>query len=430
VTTPDKLLQPGVAFGEYTVVQFLGSGAAGAVYLLRTEDNRLFAAKIPDPSAVARDPEFVARFVREGELAQRVNHPNVVRVFDIGLDPDTGYGYQIMEYLPGGTLRDRIEAEGRLSVPQALSVTAHMAYVLALAHAQGIIHRDVKPDNIMFSADGRPKLADLGIAKVRDEVSNATLTSTGELVGTPAYMAPEQMLDPHGVDYRADVYSLGLVLFEMLTGRRAYEGAGTMEVLAKSLRGVPVPDVRTIVPDIPESVALLVARMCEPNVQRRMASARDVVAACTYLIEYGTGTLPPAVWAHAPSPAGVGRRSPWLYVLQGLTVLALLAFVAAVAVRYGRSRSRIAIRLPVSAVAGETAAGASPVAAVEPPQEDIVPEDVFAEETPVVSPTEAAAVAEEVFADAAAAAEEDTARIASEADAVVSPEEEVSDEEE
>ena len=191
----------------------------GSVFLLENAEGAQVAAKILDPES-AGDHESRKRFLREAQLALGVKHPNLVEAYDVGEDPKTGLCYILLEYVPGGSLADYLKENGALPIEDAVAVVQAMASVLELAREKGIVHRDIKPANIMFDADGTPKLADLGIARksVAEDIKTTTLTQTGAMIGTPAYMAPEQMLDAHNVDTRADIYSLGVVFFEMLTG--------------------------------------------------------------------------------------------------------------------------------------------------------------------------------------------------------------------
>lgn len=284
-------LQVGDSFGDYRTVKLLGRGGMGEVWLLESAGAGVrVAAKILDPSCAASH-ESRKRFVREATLAMAVKHPNIVDVYDVGEDPDTGLAYIMMEYMPGGTLSGRIKSQGPFPVVEALSIARSLASALAVAGRKGIVHRDIKPSNIMFAADGTPKLSDLGIARVErqsaeePDADNATVTQTGAILGTPAYMSPEQMLDAHAADSRADIYSLGVVLFEMLTGERPYKDATVFQLMAKAVSGEQMPSVRSRRADVPEGVSQLVAMMCEHDVGKRIQDAGKVVDLCESLIE-------------------------------------------------------------------------------------------------------------------------------------------------
>ncbi|MCQ2388437.1 MAG: protein kinase [Kiritimatiellae bacterium] len=272
------ILEIGGKFGDYKVVKLLGVGGMGAVYLLELNKGEYCAAKILNPEMVKKSRSFRRRFVMEAELAMRLQHPNLVNVFDVGEDPDSGLCYILMEYVDGGTLREKISRDGPFPVPAAVRLVRDIASVLMVAQQNQIVHRDIKPDNIMFAADGTPKLADLGIARFGEEAGGSTtVTMSGQMIGTPAYMAPEQMQDAHKVDTRADIYSLGIVFFELLTGKRPNEGEPMMQILAKAMRGDAIPDVRTLRPGISGAVAQLVNIMCVMQVDKRIASAEEVV---------------------------------------------------------------------------------------------------------------------------------------------------------
>ena len=269
------MLEVGAHFGNYTVTRLLGKGGMGEVYLMEDAVAREFhAVKI----LVADDDELKVRFVREAENAMSLHHPNIVSVFEAGRDPETGLCYMTMEYMPRGSLRDAIASNGPLEISQVCSVMSDIASALAVIDANGLVHRDVKPANILMAGDGTAKLADLGMSRFTEDTASANVTDVGEVVGTPAYMAPEQMLDSRRVDGRADIYSLGCIVYEMLAGRRANEGESPMTTLAKALENIPPPDVRRERRDCPPQLAALVSAMMQPDFSMRPADARTVLA--------------------------------------------------------------------------------------------------------------------------------------------------------
>ncbi len=278
-----QFLSPGQMFGAYEVVRELGRGGMGAVYLVRDGDGDEYAVKVLFPAAAERDATAVKRFIREAGIAMEVRHPNLVQVYDVGQDPDTGLGYMVMDYAGGGSLKDEIvgrllQGRGGFTPREALAVLRPVASALAAAAERGIVHRDIKPDNILFTADGTPLLADLGIAKVSDGEETTLLTMSNVVVGTPAYMAPEQMTDSHDVDARADVYSLGLVLWEMLVGERPTAGASAAELMARAIRQERIPDITARLPGTPRLVVELIRRMTEPVPDRRLPGPEAVIA--------------------------------------------------------------------------------------------------------------------------------------------------------
>ena len=272
------VLTIGGKFGDYDVLALVGRGSMGAVYRIRDpKTGNEYACKVMFPEVAKRNPEYRKRFAREAAFAMSIKHPNLISVYDVGEDPETGLCYLIMDYVSGGTVEDRIARGGRYPIEEAVSVIARVASALAVADSMHVVHRDIKPANIMFAADGTPKLADLGIARFNDGSATTTVTSAGMIVGTPAYMAPEQMTDSHSVDIRADIYSLGMVFFEMLTGERPNAGCSVVELLAKAIKGECIPDVRTIRPEVPSSVAHILNLMCAPKPESRISTPQQVV---------------------------------------------------------------------------------------------------------------------------------------------------------
>jgi tRNA A-37 threonylcarbamoyl transferase component Bud32 len=210
---PDQLAQH---FPQLEILDLIGQGGMGAVYKARQRGlDRLVALKILPPEA-ARDPAFEERFRREGKALAKLNHPNIVSVFDS--NEAGGLFYFIMEYVDGVNLRQAIQA-GTLSAKEALAIVPQICDALQYAHDEGIVHRDIKPENVLIDTKGRVKIADFGLARLLGKESDGlTLTGTHQVMGTPKYMAPEQMEGTHDVDHRADIYSLGVVFYEMLTG--------------------------------------------------------------------------------------------------------------------------------------------------------------------------------------------------------------------
>ena len=273
----EELLRPGSRFGDCRVERLLGKGGVGAVYLASAPGGEQYAMKVLRPDIANSDPDYKKRFVHEAEVMMTLRHKNLVTVYDAGEDPEMGMCYIVMEYMPGGSVKDRLCEHGAMPVPEAISIAAQIADALGMAHFHGVIHRDVKPDNILFSADGVPKLSDLGVAKLlRGGGGDGTETMQGVIIGTPAYMAPEQILDSSHIDERADIYSLGVALYEMLTGKRPNDGSTVMGMLAKAVKGDPLPDVRTMRPEVSASVAYVLSLMCAPKPENRPVTSRAV----------------------------------------------------------------------------------------------------------------------------------------------------------
>ncbi|MGN0853907.1 MAG: serine/threonine-protein kinase [Kiritimatiellia bacterium] len=321
----NTILRPGGFFGAYRVVSLLGKGGMGEVYLVEDPAHGCarYAVKALAAGATGGDGDFLKRFVREAEFAMKVRHPNLVEVYDAGIDPDTGICYLTMEYMPGGSLKDLLAGDGIMSIPGVCTIATDIARALVLVQANGMVHRDVKPDNILFSADGTAKLTDLGITRFAYG-SDVAATRADGVVGTPAYMAPEQMLDPHSVDIRADIYSLGIVMYEMITGHRPNEGDDALHALAKALDGQSFADVRTRRADAPACLAELVHEMTLPRREERPQSARQVLERLAHL-ERRTGGAAPHLRSAAVHPPWYQDRG----VLYALTAM-VLAFEALV----------------------------------------------------------------------------------------------------
>src|SRR5262245_33798554 len=214
--TPPSRQELAAAFPQLDILEMIGQGGMGFVFKARQPNlERLVALKILPPSFAA-DPAFADRFTREGRVLARLNHPNIVTVHDFG--QANGFFYLLMEFVDGVNLRQAMRA-GRFTPEQALTVVPRICEALQFAHNEGVLHRDIKPENILLDAKGRVKIADFGIAKLLGEsAARGHLTDSGGTLGTPHYMAPEQIENPSSVDHRADIYSLGVVFYEMLTG--------------------------------------------------------------------------------------------------------------------------------------------------------------------------------------------------------------------
>lgn len=240
----------------YELKKFLGSGGAADVFLaLDRRHGRLVAVKV---LARRRFAETVAvrRFIKEAQTISSLNHPNIVRVYETGRTPELRF--MAMEFFPE-SLKRRIQERGRLAPDEALAIASQVAAALYYAHRRGFVHRDVKPDNIMFRPDGTPVLLDFGIARVLE--STTQLTRSGMSMGTPRYMSPEQ-LNAKRADGRSDIYSLGVVLYEMLSGQPPFKGSQTMAVIMKH--------VTEPVPPLPADLAAF-----QPLLERMLAKERD-----------------------------------------------------------------------------------------------------------------------------------------------------------
>ncbi|MDW8479748.1 MAG: serine/threonine-protein kinase [Xanthomonadales bacterium] len=301
----------------YRILRPLGQGGMAAVYLAVQESlDREVALKVLVPG-LAADQSFCERFLKEGRITAKLQHPNLVTVHDIGCHGEIYY--LAAEYIPGGTLRDRL-AKGALPVAEALDVAIDVARGLDYAHSKHFVHRDVKPGNILFRADGSAVLADFGIAKALD--SNTQATMAGVAIGTPHYMSPEQARG-ETVDGRSDLYALGVVLFEMLTGKVPYDASDAFSV---ALMHITQP-----VPQLPPRLAWLqplIDGLMAKDRADRFASGAEFIAACEALLESSaegaavrerrrlqtrrTGSRPITTVATARAVSASTSPRPWL----------------------------------------------------------------------------------------------------------------------
>ncbi|MGH3087032.1 MAG: protein kinase domain-containing protein, partial [Rubrobacteraceae bacterium] len=250
-----EAMQRALVDNRYRVIETVGSGGMADVCLARdTVLDRDVALKLMAPHC-AGDVQFVERFKREARSAAALSHPNIVPVYDQGC-AGSGEYYIAMEYLPGGTLKEIIEERGRLDPRTAVEVAMEVAEALEEAHEQGIVHRDIKPQNVLVTERGDVKVADFGIAR---PASSNTLSRTGTVLGTASYMSPEQAMGERATP-KSDLYSLGIVLYEMLTGEPPFVADNPISVSTMHVNESPVPP-NTMNPDVPEETNALVMRL-------------------------------------------------------------------------------------------------------------------------------------------------------------------------
>jgi serine/threonine protein kinase len=283
----DPLL--GRRIGQCLLQRKLGEGGMGAVYLAQHAGlNKAVAIKIL-PAQLAENPDFIARFLREARLAARLDHPNVVQVYDVG--QADGLYYISMQYVEGRGLDILLKERGKLAPNEALSVAKRVAAALEAARKLGIVHRDIKPANILVSKDGLVKVADFGLAKERE--AKGTISEPGQIVGTPQYMAPEQA-EGKAVDHRTDLYALGATLYHMVSGRKPFDGPTPIAIVVKAIQEDPPP----LEPPVPAGVAALVRRLMAKVPGERPATGEEVVRAIDALKSAPAATAVPGMSKH------------------------------------------------------------------------------------------------------------------------------------
>src|SRR5579863_2413858 len=323
-------LLPGTKLGPYEITAPLGAGGMGEVYRARdTRLERTVAIKIL-PVEMSHDALHKQRFEREAKTISSLNHPHICVLHDVG--SQDGLSYLVMECLEGETLAKRLE-KGPLPLEQVLKYGAQIADALDKAHRSGVVHRDLKPGNIMLTATGA-KLLDFGLAKPTASQTSASLftavtqdspvTEQGTIVGTFQYMSPEQV-EGEEVDARSDIFSFGAVLYEMLTGRHAFPGKSQLSVASAILEKDPEP-ISALQPMTPPALERAVKRCLAKDPDDRWQTARDLLLELKWIAEGGSQA------ALAPAGAAKGSRAGWRGALLWCTVSVLLAAITGIAV--------------------------------------------------------------------------------------------------
>ena len=310
----------GTRLGPYDVVSLLGAGGMGEVY--RARDTRLgreVAIKVL-PTEIANDPVALARFEREARAVASLSHPNILSIFDIG--EHSGLRFAVMELVAGDTLRAML-MEGPIPPRRALEYGAQIAEALAAAHERGVVHRDVKPENVIVTPDGRVKVLDFGLAKstiIAPDLATGSVqlqTDSGKVLGTVGYMSPEQVRGL-AVDHRSDIFSLGIVLYEMLGGQRAFRGDSAVETMHAILRDEP-PQLSSSGAQVSPAIEQVVAHCLEKNPAARFQSARDLVFALRNTAQTTSATASPM-----RAGARISRREMVAWSVAGLASAALV----------------------------------------------------------------------------------------------------------
>jgi serine/threonine protein kinase len=388
----------GQRFGNYRSISLLGEGGMGAVYLAEHPDiGRKVAVKVLR-SEFSRDEQLLGRFLNEARAANAIRHPNIIEILDSGTT-DNGMPYLVMELLEGEVLAGRMRRLGRLPLPVAMEFAYQTASAVGAAHRKAIVHRDLKPDNLFIVPDDhdpareRIKVLDFGIAKLQARaMGDSVKTRTGTLMGTPVYMSPEQAMGTKEVDHRSDIYSLGVILFEMICGKPPFFSEGFGELVHLHLNVAP-PSPRSFVPSLPEVVEALIYKMLAKKPEDRLQSMQAVQEAIKQISEgqfpvrgnsspdFSGGTLPTA--SSIPTPVGDMGRLSTTYSTNGERVSEARP----------RPPSRGRIKLLAGAIATLGVVGAwvvwssrqtvqPPVATVPAPQHTALPAPVPAPPTP------------------------------------------------
>lgn len=279
--------------GRYEVISELGQGAMGVVYKARDPliDREVAIKTINLGLAVEEREEYEARFYQEAKAAGRLGHPNIVTIYDVGRTGNIAY--IAMEYLHGRELRDALNENKTLPVSQVLDISIQVAQGLAYAHEHGIVHRDVKPSNVMIVRDGHVKITDFGIARM---ASAAVRTQTGMVLGSPKYMSPEQVLGKL-TDQRSDIFSLGVMLYEMLAGQVPFIGENINAIMYQTLNAIPAP-LGNVNPAVPEMLNYIVAKALAKDLDARYQQAGEMandLRACRETLPRVTEAAKPAV---------------------------------------------------------------------------------------------------------------------------------------
>jgi serine/threonine protein kinase len=322
----EPMPRPGDRLGVFALQEAIGAGGMGAVFRAHDDQlDRAVALKVLPPEH-ARDPEAVSRFYQEGRAAARLDHENIARVYTIGQAGP--HHYIAFEFIEGMTIRQRVEGGGVLPVADAINYTLQIASALVHAAERGVVHRDVKPSNIIVTPQGRAKLVDMGLARRFERGGDAGLTQTGMTLGTFDYISPEQARDPRDVDVRSDLYSLGCTLYYMLAGRPPFPDGTVLQKLIQH-QEEPPPDVRAANPAVPADLASTVLKLMAKDRERRYQSPEALVRDLLLVAgAHNIRSVSPEglVWSDAAPPPAWERHLVWGVPALAFAVIA--AFLA------------------------------------------------------------------------------------------------------
>jgi serine/threonine-protein kinase len=353
--------------GRYRLEARIGAGGMSTVYRAVDETlERPVAIKLMNRE-VARDSDLLERFRREARAVAQLSHPNIVGVIDAGddLDPDSPRPYIVFEYVEGETLKQRIRREGPLPIPEGVAYSIEIARALGAAHTRNIVHRDVKPQNVLIDRQGSAKVTDFGIARTLDEDG---LTADGRVLGTTDYVSPEQALGQH-VNGQSDLYSLGIALYEMLTGEVPFKGENQVAVAMKHVRE-PLPDVRAKRPEVSAALASVVEKATAKTTRERYASDAELIADLEQVLAVETaragGATGEATAVLQSLPKGTRKRVPFAirHRVRTIAIVVVLLLLAAAAIVWLATRAHngntpVAHHLPPSQLAQVTLSAAT-----------------------------------------------------------------------
>jgi eukaryotic-like serine/threonine-protein kinase len=326
--------------GGYEILSKLGQGGMGAVFKARQKSlDRTVALKILPPT-IAKDKVFIERFQREARATAKLNHPNIVQGIDVGKDDASGLWYFAMEYVEGPSLQKMLKDQKVIPEKRALEIARDIAQALECASHNGFVHRDIKPDNILLTQRGEAKLADLGLAKQISD--DASLTQSGQSVGTPHYMAPEQARGAmNEIDIRTDIYALGGTLFHLVTGRTPFAGSSgdTSAVIMTRHLTEPVPKAKGVNPEISDACSKLISRMLQKKREQRVQTPAALIEQIDEILN-GDAPASEVVARHSRqdttgprtpvgrnTPVQGAKQSPVPMVVAGLIAVAILGIV-------------------------------------------------------------------------------------------------------
>jgi eukaryotic-like serine/threonine-protein kinase len=402
----------GLIVARYKLDRVLGEGGMGSVWAATHTVTRKPAALKFIKQSVASDPSMLRRFMREARAASAVRHPNVVQIHDI-LEVEEGVPVMVMDLLEGESLGEKLEREGRIELPELAQILRPVISAVGTAHAAGIVHRDLKPDNIFLArlGDGSvvPKVLDFGIAKLSAvhgaAEKTADLTTTGTMLGTPCYMAPEQAFGEKDVDHLADVWAMGIIIYECLAGRRPVDGSNFGQVLKVIMTGAIVP-LAEVAPELPADVTHLVTRMLTSDRARR---SQDLLEAFEVLGRHADDSVPSVAFARpaprliaSPSEGGAGGTDPF----------AQTELASSATIRRSRASIRWGLSAGIGAALASLAVGATYLARREPvavPSSPAPGSIVAAVDVAVIPPADSIPSPQVVAAPAASAAQTATA---------------------